>query len=322
MWEKISAVVLLGCTFGGVSAAADYPSKPIRLVVPYMAGSPADSLARIVADGMSKDLKSPVVIDNRPGASGMIGMSAVSKSAADGYTLALGSMDTQAINPWVYKKVLYQPATDFAPVAMLGSFNMFLVGGKNAAQHSGKDIIDQARKEPETVTYGTWGVGSLAHLWGMRMERAANAKLFHVPFQGSPAAMQSMLSGQVDMIFMLPNVAQSMQKDGKVRILGSTSEERLAAYPQVPTLAEQGFTGFSGLEWFAIYAPAKTPAPIVQMLNASANKVLSSPSVIQRIEGLSMKAEGGTTERLRATESKDSAGWKELIQKSQFQLLD
>lgn len=320
--RQISVAVLLGGLAAATSWAAEFPSKPIKLVVPYMAGSPADSLARIVADGMSKDLKNPVVVDNRPGASGMIGMSVVSKSAADGYTLALGSMDTQTINPWVYKKVPYQAATDFAPVAMLGSFNMFLVGGKNAAQHSGKDIIEQARKEPEKVSYGTWGIGSLAHLWGMRLEKAADVKLFHVPFQGSPAAMQSMLAGQVDMIFMLPNVAQSMQKDGKVQILGSTSAERLPDYPQVPTLAEQGFSGFSGVEWFAVYAPAKTPAAVVQMLNASANKVLSSPDVVQRIAGLSMKAEGGSSESLRATEARDSLAWKELIQKSQFQLLD
>ena len=318
----ISVAVLLGSLAAATSWAAEFPSKPIKLVVPYMAGSPADSLARIVADGMSKDLKNPVVVDNRPGASGMIGMSVVSKSAADGYTLALGSMDTQTINPWVYKKVPYQAATDFAPVAMLGSFNMFLVGGKNAAQRSGKDVIEQARKEPEKVSYGTWGIGSLAHLWGMRLEKAADVKLFHVPFQGSPAAMQSMLAGQVDMIFMLPNVAQSMQKDGKVQILGSTSAERLPEYPQVPTLAEQGFSGFSGVEWFAVYAPAKTPAAIVQALNASANKVLLSPDVVQRIAGLSMKAEGGSPESLRATEARDSSAWKELIQKSQFQLLD
>ena len=320
--RQISVAVLLGSLAAATSWAAEIPSKPIKLVVPYMAGSPADSLARIVADGMSKDLKNPVVVDNRPGASGMIGMSVVSKSAADGYTLALGSMDTQTINPWVYKKVPYQAATDFAPVAMLGSFNMFLVGGKNAAQRSGKDVIEQARKEPEKVSYGTWGIGSLAHLWGMRLEKAADVKLFHVPFQGSPAAMQSMLAGQVDMIFMLPNVAQSMQKDGKVQILGSTSAERLPDYPQVPTLAEQGFSGFSGVEWFAVYAPAKTPAAIVQALNASANKVLLSPDVVQRIAGLSMKAEGGSPESLRATEARDSSAWKELIQKSQFQLLD
>ena len=322
MWRQITTAVWFGCAVSAASAATEFPAKPIKLVVPYMAGSPADSLARIVADGMSKDLKSPVIVENKPGASGMIGMSSVSKSPADGYTLALGSMDTQAINPWVYKKVPYNAATDFAPVAMLGSFNMFLVGGKSAAQHNGKDIIDQARKEPEKVTYGTWGIGSLAHLWGMRMEKAANVKLFHVPFQGSPAAMQSMLAGQVDMIFMLPNVAQSMLKEGRVQILGSTSADRLPAYPQIPTLAEHGFTGFSGVEWFAIYAPAKTPASVVQSLNASANKVLASPDVIQRIEGLSMKAEGGSAESLRATEAKDSSAWKELIQKSQFQLLD
>lgn len=322
MWRQITTALCMGCTVAAAAAADGYPTKAIKLIVPYMAGSPADSLARIVADGMSKDLKSTVVVDNRPGASGMIGMSVVSKSVPDGYTLALGSMDTQAINPWVYKKVPYQPINDFAPVAMLGSFNMVLVSGKDALQRSGKDVIDQARKQPEKVSYGTWGVGSLAHLWGMRLEKAAGVQLFHVPFQGSPAAMQSMLAGQVDMIFLLPNVAQSMQKDGKVQILGSTSSERLPQYPQVPTLAEQGFTGFSGVEWFAIYAPAKTPASIVQVLNQSANKVLSSPVVVQRIEGLSMKAEGGTAESLRATELKDSSGWKELIQKSQFQLLE
>lgn len=313
-------------TMAGVLSLASivhaFPSKPVKLIVPYMAGSPADSLARIVADGMAKDLNNPVIVENRPGASGMIGMSAVSKSAPDGYTLALGSMDTQAINPWVYKKVPYHPTNDFSPIAMLGSFNMFLVSGKGFTGGNGKDVIEQARKSPERVSYGTWGVGSLAHLWGMRLEKAAGVKLFHVPFQGSPAAIQSMLSGQIDMIFLLPNVAKAMQNDGKVKIMGSTSTERLNGYKDVPTLVEQGFTGFSGVEWFAIYAPAKTPDAVVEVLNKSANKVLALPEVIKRIEGLSMKAEGGSPQALRATENKDSDGWKDLIQKSNFQLLD
>lgn len=319
MWKKAATVVVWG---GAAVAAMAYPTKPVKLLVPYMAGSPADALARVVADGMSKDLKQAVVVENRPGASGMIGMSQVAKAPADGYTLALGSMDTQTINPWVYKKVPYRAQEDFAPVAMLGSFNMFLVSGKDAAAQTGSAVIERAKQNPDKVSYGTWGVGSLAHLWGMRLEKAAGVKLFHVPFQGSPAAMQSMLAGQVDMIFMLPNVAENMRKDGKVQIVGSTSAQRLPQYPQVPTLAEQGFKDFSGVEWFAIYAPAKTPATVIQTLNASANKVLAAPEVVQRIEGLSMKAEGGSAEHLRATEQKDSAGWKELIQKSQFQLLD
>jgi tripartite-type tricarboxylate transporter receptor subunit TctC len=319
MWKKIAAVLGMACS---LTAAMAYPTKPIKLLVPYMAGSPADALARLVADGMARDLNNPVIVENRPGASGMIGMSVVSKSAPDGYTLALASMDTQAINPWIYKKIPYQALHDFAPVAMLGSFNMFLVSGKSSTVKSGRDVIEQARKSPDKVSYGTWGVGSLAHLWGMSLEKAAGVKLFHVPFQGSPAAMQSMLSGQVDMIFMLPNVAENMVKDGKVQILGSTSADRLPQYPQVPTLAEQGFTGFSGVEWFAVYAPANTPASVIDVLNASANRVLASPQVIQRIEGLSMKAEGGTPQSLRATEIKDSQMWKELIQKSNFEQLD
>ena len=318
MWKHVALTVVLG---SAAMAAAAYPTKPVKLVVPYMAGSPADALARVVADGMSKDLKQTIVVENRPGASGMIGMAQVAKAQPDGYTLALGSMDTQTINPWVYKKVPYK-VDEFAPVAMLGSFNMFLVSGKNAEAKTGQAVIERAKQNPDKVSYGTWGVGSLAHLWGMRLEKSAGVKLFHVPFQGTPAAMQSMLAGQVDMIFLLPNVAENMRKDGKVQIVGSTSEQRLPQYPQVPTLAEQGFTGFSGVEWFAIYAPAKTPAQIIRTLNTSASKVLASPEVIQRIEGLSMKAEGGSPESLHATEVKDSAVWKELIQKSNFQLLD
>jgi len=318
MWKKTLMAIFMGVAL----TAQSFPNKPVKLLVPYMAGSPADALARIVADGMSKDLGHTVIVENRPGASGMIGMSIVSKAAPDGYTLALGSMDTQTINPWVYKKVPYHPVNDFAPVAMLGSFNMFLVSGQGFAGNSGKDVIEQAKRTPERVSYGTWGVGSLAHLWGMRLDKSAGVKLFHVPFQGSPAAMQSMLSGQIDMIFLLPNVAQSMKKDGKVKIIGSTSAQRFDGYPDVPTLAEQGFTGFSGVEWFAIYAPAKTPDVVIETLNKSINKVLASPEVIQRIDGLSMKAEGGSPQALRSTQLKDSEGWKELIQKSNFVLLD
>ncbi|MFT4191237.1 MAG: tripartite tricarboxylate transporter substrate binding protein [Comamonas sp.] len=318
MFRKLLLAALLGLPV----LACAYPDRPVRLVVPFMAGSPADALARIVADGVSKDLGQTMVVDNRPGASGMIGMASVAKATPDGYTLALGSMDTQSINPWIYKKLPYRAQQDFAPVAMLGSFSMLLVGGGQLAGKSGREVIEAARAQPEKISYGTWGVGSLAHLWGLRLEQAAGVKLFHVPFQGTPAAMQGLLAGNIDLIFLLPQVADGLVQKGSATIIGTTGAQRAPGRADIPTLAEQGFQGFSGVEWFAVYAPARTPAGVVQTLNQSINRVLRNDDVARRITALSMTAEGGTPEALRATEIRDSDDWRALIERSHFEQLD
>lgn len=299
-----------------------YPERPIRLVVPFMAGSPADALARIVAHGVAEDLNNPVVVENRPGASGQVGMSTAGRAAPDGYTLVLGSMDTQSINPWIYKKLPYRPQEDFAPVAMLASFRMLLVGGEKSSARSGQEMIALARAHPEKISYGTWGVGSLAHLWGLRLEQAANVKLFHVPFQGTPAAMQAMLAGDVDVIFLLPHVAEALVAKGSARIIGSTAAQRPPGLEATPTLAEQGFAGFSGQEWFAVYAPARAPQKAIDILNQSINRVLQRADVVRRIADLSMKAEGGSPDALRVTQTRDSEDWRTLIRRSRFELLD
>jgi tripartite-type tricarboxylate transporter receptor subunit TctC len=303
-------------------AVAAYPDRPVRIVVPYTAGSPPDAVARAIGESLSKRLHQPVVVDNRPGANAMIGMSAVAKSSPDGYTLVLGTMDSHAINPLIYRKVTYDAQRDFAPICMVSSFNMMLVGRQGLEAKTAADLVAYARKHPGKLTYGSWGLGSLGHLWGLQLERAAAISMLHIPFQGTPATLQSLLGEQIDLMFLLPNLAAASQEKGQLKILGSTSKNRRPDYPSVPTLSEQGFSGFVGVQWFALSAPAGTPPEIVNLLNREVNLVLKEEAVKSRLTFLSMDAEGGSATDLAQTIVQSTNTWKKLIDESGFKPLE
>lgn len=306
----------------GLPAQAAYPEKPIKIVVPYVVGSPADALSRLVADGLRKSLNQPVMVENKPGANAMIGSSTLAKAPADGYTIGLGTMDTHAINPLIYRKISYDAVKDFTPIVNVSGFNMVLVGRPKLPAANGTEVLALARKSPESVSYGTWGLGSLAHLWGLQLEKAGAVKLFHVPFQGSPAAQQSLMGDQIDMMFMLPNAAVNSQQAGHVKILGSTSADRLTDYPQILTLAEQGFTGFAGSQWFGLFAPANTPESVIETLNKEVNAILEKPETMEKLSVLSMYAIGGSPSSFVETIDSSTKVWKHLIAESDFQPLD
>lgn len=314
VWGLLAALAL------STPAHADYPDKPLKLIVPYVAGSPADAVARTLGEGLATRLKQPVVVENRPGANALIGTQAAARSAADGYTLVIGNLDTQALNPLLYKNAGYESARDFAPIILVSRPTLLLVARPGLAASSGAELIALARSQPGKLSYGTWGLGSVAHLWGIQLEQTAGIDLLHVPFQGSPAASQALMGNQIDLMFMSPAQGLPAAKEGKVRIIGSTAAQRVEQWKDVPTLAEQGFTGYEGQTWFGLFAPAKTPAAVVERLNRELDAVLKEPATAQKFATMAMTPEGGAPQLLARTVADSREKWARVIAEKKIQL--
>lgn len=323
MFSFITRAMAAGVAlFTGASALAAYPDKPIRLLVPYVAGSPADNAARRIAEGLALRVGQSVIVENKAGANGMIGSEQVARAAPDGYTIMLGNMDTHALNPLLYRTMRYDPVKDFEPVALLGTLSTMLVARAGAPFNDGPALIATARREPGKLTYGSWGLGSVAHLWGGLAEDAAGIQFLHVPFQGTPAALNALMGGQIDLLFAPPSLAVANARTGKLKIIGSTAASRLANYPDVPTLAEQGFANYEGTTWFGIFAPARTPADRLDRLNAEINAVLTSPSMAETAATLTMNVRAGDRQQLSAVMQESRSKWGRIIQSKNISLTE
>jgi tripartite-type tricarboxylate transporter receptor subunit TctC len=317
LFLSLPILFTLACS---TAAHAAYPDKPIKLVVPYVAGSPADSVARTLGDGLSRRLKQAVVVENRPGANALIGTQALARAPADGYTIGIGNLDTHALNPLLYKNTGYDAEKDFAPVVLVSRPTLMLVASPALAARGGAEVIALAKAQPGKLTYGTWGLGSAAHLWGIQLEQTARIDMLHVPFQGSPAAANALFSNQIDLMFMSPAQALPSEKAGKLKIVGSTAAKRVAAWSQVPTLAEQGFTGYEGSTWFGIFAPAQTPADVLELLNRELNAVLQAPETAEKFASMARTAEGGARQELAQTVVASRRKWAQTIAEKKIQL--
>ena len=267
----------------GANAQA-YPSKPIRLVVPYPAGGPLDIMARAIGQKLTEAWHQPVVVDNRAGAGGNIGADLVAKSAPDGYTLLMGAVATQAINPALYSKIPYDPIKDFAPVALVAQVPNILVVNPSVPVKSVKELIEFARAKPGTLNFASGSTGSTGHLAGELFNTMAGVKMVHIPYKGAAPAMADLLSGQVQLMF--DNLASSLPnvKAGKLRALAVTTLARSPAMPDLPTIAESGLPGFDLTTWFGLLVPAGTPHDIVVKLNAEIVRALNSKDMRERLE--------------------------------------
>ncbi|WP_409985187.1 Bug family tripartite tricarboxylate transporter substrate binding protein [Ottowia sp.] len=274
--------------------AQDWPTKPLRIVVPLPPGSPPDSLARILADRLQIAWKQPVVVENKPGATGMIGLDAVARSAPDGYTVGVMFL-THTVLPAMFGKVPYDTATAFAPIANLVWLYNVLAVPPSSPLHSVADLITLARQKPNELSYGSGGNGSPAHLIGASFCKLSGIKLLHVPFQGPAAAVQSLMSGDISAMFATTSTAVQMVRAGKLRALAVTSPERLPALADVPTLTEVGIRGFEMKEWEGIVAPTGTPAERVAAWNTELNRIMALPGIRERIGELGMTAAGANT---------------------------
>jgi tripartite-type tricarboxylate transporter receptor subunit TctC len=264
---RLLAIVglFLAFTPGPVDAQA-WPSRPVRLVVPYPAGGPTDILGRVIAQKLTESLGQPVTVDNRPGASGNLGSDLVAKAAPDGYTLVLGNNATHATNESLFPNMPYQTLRDFAPIALVATVTNMVTVHPSVPARSVAELVAHAKANPGKLNYGSTGNGSAAHLIGELFKTAAGVDIVHVPYRGSAPAVTDLLAGQVQMMFAtLPTVLPHVQ-DNKLRGLAITAASRLASQPAVPTLGESGFSGLVADAWFGLLAPVGTPADIINRL--------------------------------------------------------
>ncbi len=293
------------------SWAQDYPNRPVRIVVASVAVSAPDVLARVIAEKLGTALGQPVIVDNKPGAGGVVGIDAVAKAAPDGYTLAIGHDGTMAINTIVYKSLPYDPATDFAAIAPLGLNEFVLVTHPGTGVRTLQDMIAYAKSRPGKVSYGSAGVGTPNHLFMEQLLKAAGVSMTHVPYKGGPAAVTDLVGGQTD--FMLAGIAPALPhvRSGKLVAVAVTQPSRSKVLPDVPTVGET-IPGFGMKTWFGLFGPARTPPAVVQKLNAEVRKVLAEKDVQDKLTAQGIVIETGDAATLAATVRSDIARYKAL----------
>jgi tripartite-type tricarboxylate transporter receptor subunit TctC len=278
----LAAIALFALT--AVAARGDtFPSRPIRIVVPFAAGGATDLIARVVGQKLTESLGQAVVVENRPGASGMIGADLVAKAPPDGYTLLMASTAEIAINPSLYSKMSYDPQKDLAPITLAGVTPLILVVNPASPLHSVADIVKEAKAHPGTISFASAGNGSVQHLSGELVKVLTSTDMVHVPYKGAAPALTDVLSGQVTMFFSGMPPAMPHVKSGKLRALAVTTPKRSPAAPDVPTMAEAGVQGFDISNWFGLLAPAGTPPGILDKLHDEAVKALMQPTVKERL---------------------------------------
>jgi tripartite-type tricarboxylate transporter receptor subunit TctC len=312
------ALLALALAVTGTTAfsQAAYPSKPIRLVVPFPPGGGTDLIARTVAQKLTDSLKWTIVIDNRPGAGGNIGVDAVAKAAPDGYTLVIGQTSNLAVNPTLYTKLPYDPIKDFAPVVVLSSSPIVIAVAAQSPFKTFADVVAAAKKKPKTLTLGYSGNGTVAHLSSELAQKTAGIELQHIPYKGASQAMTDVMSGQVDLYMSSVPTLLGHVRDQKLRALAVTSIKRSGELPDTPTLAESGYKDFDAVTWFGILAPAGTPADVVRTLNTEFNKALRDPAVAAKLRSDGGDVIGGTPEQFSALIKSEIPRWGRIVKDS------
>ncbi|MBV6303375.1 tripartite tricarboxylate transporter substrate binding protein [Candidimonas humi] len=297
------------------AAARPYPDRPIRLVVTLTAGSPPDIIARIVAQKLGKLWNAPVIVENKPGATGAIGMAEVARAKPDGYTVGLMYM-THTVLPSLMGKLTYDTAKDLAPIGQaVWAYNVLCVPA-NSPYHTLKDIVAAARAHPDSLTFGSGGTGSPSHLIAEIVRQKLGLSLRHIPYRGPSEALSGLLGGQVDMMFVTTSVAAENIKDGKIRALAVTGPKRLAAMPQVPTLAELGLQGVELREWEGFVAPSGTDPAIIAKWNRGLAQVLAMPDVRQKFAVLGLDPQASTAQAFGALIESSLERWPVVVREA------
>ena len=287
--KTIVAIALAALALSaGAQSPDQYPAKPIRLIVPLTPGSGADIAGRIIGQRLNEHWKQPVVVENRPGAGGQIGTAAVVKADPDGYTLLVQS-SSHAANPAIYKSLPYDPLKDLADVAILGRTPYIMVSAGNGQYKTLKDVIAAAKAKPGEIPFASAGVGTSTHLAAEFLIALAGVRMLHVPFKGSPDAIQDVLVGRSAFYMSPMDVALGLVKDKKLNALGMSTKSRVDSMPNVPTIAEQGLPDYDMTLWFGMWAPAATPIPVVQKLNAAVNAIVFEPAVKEQFQKLGIE---------------------------------
>ncbi|RDI29213.1 Bug family tripartite tricarboxylate transporter substrate binding protein [Pseudacidovorax intermedius] len=301
---------------GGALAQGDWPTgRVITWVVPYPPGGSTDVLGRAVAQKLNGSLGTNVIVDNRAGATGTIGAAYVAKSAPDGYTLLGTSIGPQAIAPHLMGKLPYDPIGSFAPVITIGTIPHILVVGANQPYRSVADLLAAAKAQPGKLAFASGGTGTILQMQGELLAQQTGSRFIHVPYKGDTPALQDTLGEQVNFMFAPAAAALPHVQSGRLRALAVTSAARLKALPDVPTMGEAGLKDFVVEQWQAVFAPAGTPAPVVDRLNRDINAALKTPDLIALADKLGITLVGGTPAQLGALQKSDSAKWAEVIRK-------
>jgi tripartite-type tricarboxylate transporter receptor subunit TctC len=318
MHSPIRRRILLAAALAAapLAAWAAFPERPLRLVVPFPAGGAADLMARGLAQHLGEQLGQQVVIDNRGGAGGTVACEVVARAPADGYTLLFGTMGTQVINPALYSKLRYDPLKDFAPIALTHITPRVLVVGPSVKARTVGELIALARAKTGQLTYGSAGNGSSSHLSGALFESLAGVDLVHVPYKGSAPLLTDVLAGRVDATFDSFTVYEEHIKSGRVRALAVTSRMRMAALPQVPTLAEAGLPDYEVSNWLGVLAPAGTPKEVVTALHAAVIRAMADAGMKRQLTALGIEPAASTPDEFSALIRSEIPRWARLVKAS------
>ena len=296
---------------GAVGSPHDYPNKPIRMIVPWVAGGGTDIVARIIAAKLGDGLGQQVLVDNRPGANGIIGADMAAKATPDGYTVVLHAVE-HFINASTYSKLPYDTVKDIAPIGMVASHSLVLIVAPGFPAKSVKELVALAMTKPGRLDFGSWGQGSLAHLAGEMFNAAAEIKMVHVPYKGAPQAITDILGGRLACMFTTMPTGLPHIQSGKLVALAVTSAKRLAFLPDVPAMIESGYPGFEVQSWRALFAPAHTPRATIRKLNRELVKALEAPDVIDRLKKAGFEPMKSSPEQLDAFSKAELAKWAKV----------
>lgn len=323
---KIGVVSLIaGAALSNVAfaqnQAADYPKNPIKLIVPFPAGGGTDMIARTLAQKVTEQNGWNIVVENKPGAGGNIGVDAAAKSPADGYTIVMGQTSNLAVAPSLYKKLPYNPAQDFKPVALVASSPVLLVSNAGAEMNSFAKLLEKARQNPEGVTVGYAGNGTVAHLAVTQIEKAAGIKLQHIPYKGVAQAMTDLGGGNIDIfVGSIPSLLGHIRNQ-KVQPLAVTSAKRSGQLPNTPTVAEgAGVAGFDAVTWFGVLAPAQTPDAVIDKLNAAINAALKDKATADKLRSEGGEVLGGTAAEFEKLLAAEIPHWAGVVRDAGVQL--
>jgi tripartite-type tricarboxylate transporter receptor subunit TctC len=306
-------VAMLLAVNGSPLLAGDYPDKSIRLIVPYTPGGTADMLARTIGQKMSAGLGQQVIVDNRPGAGGNIGAALAAKSAPDGYTILIGTVATHAINPNLYPDMPYDAGKDFAPIVLIATLPNLLVVNPSVAAKNVKELIALAKSKPGELAFASAGNGTSQHLSGELFKKMTGVDMLHIPYKGSAPALTDLIGGQVQLMF--DNIPSSLPqvRAGKLRALAVTGPRRSPVLPDLPTVAEAGLPGFSITSWFALFAPAGTPAKVLIRLHREAAKAIASKELGQQWMDQGLEPAGGTADQLAEFRRLEATKWGKIV---------
>jgi tripartite-type tricarboxylate transporter receptor subunit TctC len=309
------AVLVLLPMIAPQAAAQSYPAKPVRMIVPWAPGGTTDILGRVIAQKMGEKWGQPVLVENRGGAAGNIGGEAAARSPADGYTLLLGTMSSHAMNQFLYQKMTFDPVADLAPISLVANVATVLVVNPALPVKNVNELIALARAKPGQLNFASGGIASFNQLCAELLKMSTRIDIVHVPYKGGGPAVADLVGGKVDMLFTGAPVTMSHIKSGRLKVLAVTDSQRSAALPDTPTMSES-VPGYEFNNWYGIMAPAGTPRPLIDLLNAEVHRILSLPDVRERFSGLGADPTPSTPEKFAAVMKTDAEKWGRIIKQA------